>query len=341
MENNTSLTKLPSQNLLTPKSFWDKPEGTMGMVLLALTTVVGGFILIKLLPVIIALLSNIITASILAAVVGLIVIVATSSRTATLLKYIFKKVSQSITYAFIEYDPFGLLRTCQKEFQKMSATLSGQVNNLRGQKIALKRVIDGNTTEREKAANLAQKDPDGTAAKVNRRQFMRLSESNDRLAKVYRVMEVLEAALSKYDEACAMVVEDISNEIEVKEREYNALSSGYSAIKTAKAILSGGTDAQEVFDLTMEYLAQDYGNKMGEVEGFLKTSQSFIAGFDLQNDIYDEQALKAIEDWSKQSGSLLLEDKSDMSLLGPNLTVEGLDGTKTPNYVELLNQNNN
>jgi hypothetical protein len=341
MESNKSLTTLPTQNLLKPKSFWEKDEGTTGMILLAAMVFGGGFILLKLLPFIITLLSNIITASILAAVVGLIFLVATSPRTATLLKYIFKKVSQSITYAFIEYDPFGILRTCRDEISKMSSTLSSQVNNLRGQKIALKRDIDGNTSDREKAASMAKRYPETAQAKVNRRQFMRLSESNEKLAKVYRVMEVLEAALSKYDEACGMLVEDINNEIRVKEKEYKALSKGYSAIQTAKKILSGGTDAQEVFDMTMEYLAQDYGNKMGEIEGFLKTSQSFIAGFDLQNDLYDEQALKAIEQWTKQSDSLLLGDKDDLRLLGPSLTVQGLDDTKTPNYVELLNKVNN
>lgn len=337
-----SLTTLPTQNLLKPKSFWEKDEGTTGMVLLAATVFGGGFVLYKLLPLIITLLSNIITASILAAVVGLIALVVTSPRTWTLLGYIFKKISKTITYAFIEYDPFGILRTCRDEIGKLSATLSGQVNNLRGQKIALKRVIDENTTEREQAGNLAKRAPETARAKVSRRQFMRLSESNERLAKVYRVMEVLEAALSKYDEACTMLVEDIDNEISVKETEYKALSKGYSAIQTAKKILSGGTDAQEVFDMTMEYLAQDYGNKMGEIEGFLKTSQNFIAGFDLQNDMYDEQALKAIEQWTSQSDSLLLGDKDDLRLLGPDLTVSGLSDTKTtPNYVELLNKVNN
>lgn len=341
MESNKSLTRLPTQNLLKTKSFWEKDEGTMGMVLLALMTIGGGVVLYKLLPIIIRLLSDIISASILAAVVAVIFYAATSPRTWTLVSYLFKKISKSITYAFIEYDPFGILRTCRDEISKMSVTLSGQVNNLRGQKTALKRVIDGNTSAREKAANLAKRDPETAQAKVNRRQFMRLSESNEKLAKVYRVMEVLEAALSKYDEACTMLVEDIDNEITVKENEYNALSKGYSAIKTAKAILSGGTDAQEVFDMTMEYLAQDYGNKMGEIEGFLKTSQNFIAGFDLQNDMYDEQALKAIEQWTKQSDSLLLGDKDDLRLLGPDLTVQGLDDTKTPNYVELFNKVNN
>lgn len=340
METSKSLIPVPTN--FTPKSFWERDEGTTGMLILAFMVFGGGFILYKLLPVIITLLSNIITATVLALVVGLIAMVISSPRTWTLVKYVFKRMSKAITYAFITYDPFGVLRSCRAEIGKLNEKFSGHVNNLRGKKMGLKRVIDGNTNARETAGRLAQNAKKESQARVQRRQFMRLGESNEKLARVYRVMEILEAALTKYQEACDSLVQDIDNEIFVKEQEYTALQESYSAIKAAKAILRGGTDAHEVFDLTMEYLAQNYESKMGEIEGFLRTSQDFIEGFDLQNDLYDQKALEELEKWSKSGDSLLLsgEDKDHLRLFGPNLSVAGLNDTgKTPDYVELLNRN--
>jgi hypothetical protein len=340
---NKSPMMLTNERLLKPKSFWEKNEGTTGMIIIALALTFGGFVLFTFLPFIIMLLSNIITASVLAAIVALIVYIGTSPRTSFVIGYVFKKISRLITYAIIKDDPFEFLRYCRDRIAKQAAILETQVNNLHGQKIALKRVIDGNTSERAKAAAIAKKSPETSVGKVNRRQFMRLSESNEKLAKVYRVMEVLGAALGKYQEACNMLIEDTDNEITVRETEYRALSTGYSAIQAAKKIISGGSDAQEDFDLTIQYLEQDVGQKMGEVEGFLKTSQNFIAGFDLQNDMYDQQALEELERWTKQGDSLLLSDKSDFMLLGPDLTVQGLNESNgtTPNYLELLNKVNN
>jgi hypothetical protein len=340
---NKSPMMLTNERLMTPKSFWEKNEGTTGMIIIALAFSLGGFVLFKFLPFVIALLSNIIHASILAAIIALIVFIGTSPRTSFVIGYVFKKISRLITYAIIKDDPFEFLRYCRDRIAKQAATLEMHVNNLHGQKIALKRVIDGNTNERAKAAAIAKKSPETSVGKVNRRQFMRLSESNEKLAKVYRIMEVLGAALAKYQDACNMLIEDTDNEIAVRETEYRALSTGYSAIQAAKKIINGGSDAQEDFDLTIQYLEQDVGEKMGEIEGFLKTSQNFIAGFDLQNDMYDQQALEELERWTKQGDSLLLSDKSNLVALGPDLTVQGLNDTNgnTPNYLELLNKVNN
>lgn len=344
MEISTSKSLVPVPKDFKAKSFWDKPEGTTGMVMLALLVFGGGFIFFPVLMVwlgmLIALMANIYVAVGMVAGIALLGFIATRSRTWTLGKILFKGFSRWITYKVIRCDPFGTLHACRDSIAKLYDSFSSQVDALHGKKNGLKKVIDENAGKQEKAANLAKKAlerNEKSEAKLQGNQFMRLQQSNQRLAKVYNLMQILEAALKKYQQMCDEYVRDLDNEIDVQQAEYEAVETSYSAIQTAKKILMGGTDEREVLGMTMDYLAQNYEGKMGAIEGFLEQSQSMISGFDLQHALDDEKAMKAIEAWTKKGDQLLLEH-TEVDFL-PDLSIPGLyDTNKTPDYIELLNK---
>jgi phage-related tail protein len=101
------------------------------------------------------------------------------------------------------------------------------------------------------------------------------------------------------------MVQDITNEVELKTKERDMLLAGWGAFTSAKKIMQGGDDEKAMFDMTMEKLADDYGMKMGEIETFMDVSKGFIDGVDLENGIYEADALAQLEAWEKKSQNIL------------------------------------
>jgi hypothetical protein len=82
--------------------------------------------------------------------------------------------------------------------------------------------------------------------------------------------------------------------------------AAYSAIKSARSIINGDPDTRAMFDMANEYLANDYAMKIGEIEDFVRMSDSFVSTIDLQNGVYEASAMKMIEEWEKRGDSILL-----------------------------------
>jgi hypothetical protein len=67
--------------------------------------------------------------------------------------------------------------------------------------------------------------------------------------------------------------------------------------------------------------------KIGEIEDFVRLSDSFMSSVDLQNGVYEAEAIKMLEDWEKNADSivlgeskrLLIENNPSPSLTGTNL----------------------
>ncbi|HRO74291.1 MAG TPA: hypothetical protein PK611_11505, partial [Saprospiraceae bacterium] len=75
-----------------PKTFWQKPEGTTGMIFLLAILGGIGYLLFKFSAVILAMLTNTIGVVILLAVLGSIIYLALDPKFRTLLSYMYQSV---------------------------------------------------------------------------------------------------------------------------------------------------------------------------------------------------------------------------------------------------------
>jgi len=301
------LPEVPSD--FTPKSFWEKKEGTTGMVVGV--GLIGGLLfgLYHILPFIISLLANTITAVALGVVLFIMVWVLMDRRFWNLLWYGYKSLMRMITSLWATLDPIGILKNYVSNLRDNAEEMSKQVSNLRGQMRQLKDLIDSNIRERENAirmAGRAKKEAQEKVFVLKARKAGRLGESNMTLQNLYNRMEVLYRVLMKMYETSLMLIEDLQDEVDVKSRERAAIMASYSAYKHALNIINGEKDKREIFDMAMEYLSEDYSRKVGEIEHFVSMSQSFIESVDLQNGIYEEDAMKMLEEWEKKSDSIML-----------------------------------
>jgi len=301
-----------------PKSFWRKKEGTTGMIVLALMIAAGAYGLNAILPWIITLLQNTLHAVLLFGALGAIVYVASDRRFRNLISYMYKGIMRKITSIFVTIDPIGILKNYLRDLRLSIRDMSDQIGKLRGQMRSLQQEITKNEAEREhslKQAKIAHEKGKQSAFVLKARKAGRLKESNFTYKNLYTKMEVLYRVLTKMMEAAQFWYEDLSDEVDVKTRERKMITKGYSVYKSAKKVIQGDPDAKELFDQALEYMAEDYAEKLGEIEHFMDISEGFIDSVDIKNGVYEEDALQELEEWEKKTESLILGKEKEMLLL--------------------------
>jgi hypothetical protein len=295
------------------KSFWSRPEGTTGMLAIG-----GGLVgLYFALPTLIAfmagmaaLLGHTIAVVALCAVLAAMLFVLTNSKFLTLCKYMFKSAMRKVTGLFVEIDPIGIMKSYIEDLVKKREGMAGSRDKLKGQIGVLKKKIDGNTIGYDRAMSMASlaKDKGNTGVlAVQSRQAGRLERLNkESFGPLLAQMEVHLRALDKYYEVTGTVIDDLGNEVEARKMEREMIMASYSAMSAAKKILMGGTDEKELFDQAMEFVVNDFGMKMGEIDSFIENSKGFVEGLDMQNGVYEADALKKLQAWEAKADSILL-----------------------------------
>jgi hypothetical protein len=311
-----------------PKSFWEKPEGTTGMVINAILVVAGGIGLFVFGPAILMALKTAAGIVTFGAILFAMLWVLFDPRFRNLAFYAYKSIARAITQIFVQIDPIGILKTYLETLKKNAEQMFEQLGNLKGQLRRLKIMIDTNAQKMQDALKMA-----GKAKEMNKQAIVvlkarkagRLEQSNVTLSDLYTRMEVLYRVLTKMYETCLVLVEDMDDEITVKEQEHEMITTSYGVLKRAMKIIHGDKDGKEMYDQAMEYLASDYGKKVGEIEHFITMSASFMDSIDLQNGIYEDEALKKLEQWEKDSDSILLGDQKQLLIAQAQDTTAMLD----------------
>lgn len=310
-----------SNNEFKPKTFWERPEGTTGMFAIGLGLVAAYFsidFLIGLFNKIITLLGQGITIAVLGAILFGFIMIVTDTKFQTLIAYGFKSIMRKITGAFVEIDPIGIMKSYIDDLKSKRLVMEDSIAKLRGQVAVCKKQVESNDIEYEQQMNkfkIAHQKQMNAAATVASRQAGRLEKLNkESLRPLLLQMEVHLKALLKYHEVTGTVIDDLHNEVKAQEMQRKMILESHSAMSTAKKILMGGTDQKELFDQAMEYVVNDYGMKMGEIENFIENSKGFVEGLDLQNGVYEAEALKKLQAWEHQADSILLGNHKQQML---------------------------
>lgn len=335
-----------------PKSFWERPEGTTGMVAIGAIGV-GLFFSIDALLLffnkILALLGAGIGIAVLGAVLFGIVMIVTNSKFQTLIGYAFKSVMRKITGAFVEIDPIGIMKSYISDLKEKRETMNTSIAKLRGQISICEKQVKDNEIEYNnsmKTAQVAQDKQLSSAFTVATRQAGRMDRLNkESLKPLLLQMQVHLKALNKYYEVTGTVIDDLGNEVKAQEMKRKMITESYGAMSTAKKILMGGTDQRELFDQAMEYVVNDFGMKMGEIENFIENSKGMVEGLDLQNGVYEADALAKFEEWANKADSILLPGNQKQQILEQSINTStinvgiGVPAAQQFDYSKLLDRN--
>lgn len=302
-----------------PKSFWKRPEGVTGLFFLAALLAAAGFV-ITALPWA-AIFENTLYLAGTLATLGAIVYMVLDPKMRALVGYTYKSVMRWITGLFVQIDPIGILKSYVEELQENLRKMNKQISQLRAQMHKLKEIIVNNQREIKSNLELASKAKATQNANVmilKSRKAGRLTESNVKLEDLYKRMEVLYRVLTKMYDNSLILSEDIKDQVAVKEQERKAIHASHSAMTSAMSIISGDPDKRAMFDMAMEAVTEDVASKVGEMEQFMQMSANFMNSIDLQQGVFEEEGLKMLEKWEKESTSFLLGDEKNTLLLEAN-----------------------
>lgn len=325
----------------TPKTFWERPEGVTGQIIGV--SIIGGlgFLLFKALPYIIVLLQNTIYATCLGILAVILGFVVTDRRVWRLVSYFYMNLMRKITQIFVETNPIGVLKSYVEKLTVRLNDMSNRISKLSGMIRQCKDEIATNTKTRDGSLRIlseAKRQNKKMDMALASRDIGRLNEANLTYQDLLVKLELLYRVLSKYQEVSTFLIKDMNNEIKIKSRKKEMMDNAYSAIKSAQSIIKGDPDARAMFDMANEYLAADYAMKIGEIEDFARMSDGFMRSVDLQNGIYEADAIQMLTEWEKNAESLVLGDSKRLliennqsSILPTNMSISGSkDSTSLP-----------
>lgn len=303
------------ENSMQPKSFWKRPEGKTGMLFMGLMGGGALYGLYKMLPYLINIVENTLYLGILLMVLAALIYVILDPKMRNLIYFMYKSFMRWLTGLFIQIDPIGILKSYIEDLHDNLKKMNKQISSLKGQMKRLKTIMNDNNKNIDNNLKLAsaakQKDKKGIMI-LKSRKAGRLKESNLKLDGLYKKMEILYRVLVKMYENSEILLEDIEDQVLVKEQERKAVRAGHSAMKSAMNIIAGNNDKKEMFDRALEAIADDVSMKIGEMERFMEMSNNFMDSIDLQNGIFEEEGLELLEKWENEGVSLILGNDKDL-----------------------------
>jgi hypothetical protein len=294
----------------TNRSFLQRPEGRVGLVVSGLVLVASGYGLFLALPTLITFAENMLELAGLCLALAVVFYAVLDRKIRAFLSYVYQAFFGLLTGFFIELDPIGILRNHIRELTGKLQVMRGQLGELNGQIRGVERAIAENTRLSENSLALAQagrSNPEhADASRLQARHALKLEESNTRLSAMQTQMQTLFRMLKKLSDTSELVLQDMQSTVDIKTRERNSMKAAFSAYRGALAILQGQGEGRELYDRTMEFLNDDYARKLGEIEMFMDFSDGVIKAADLENLAYDARASERLDEWERRLvGSLL------------------------------------
>lgn len=303
-------------NLTPKKSFWERPEGKPGMVVLAGLAVFAGYWLLSNANWIMNAMKDLTTAVFLGAGLAAFIWLASDPKVRNLVWYFYQVIIKSITGFFVEINPIGICKVYIDELKKKRQNMNAQLGKLKQETGKLERKISEQQEEYKKlmsqasvAKNKLSEDAKYKALMtLNARKAGRRKNSTLKLTDLLKKMKAMYEQMNKMYYYSGIMVEDVSDQVEVLEAERNAVRASYNVMKAAQSIIAGNSDEAMLFEQAMFGIADDIGAKVGEMDRFMELSQDFMNGVDLENGVFEEEGLALLEEWENSSSLMFIEE---------------------------------
>jgi phage shock protein A len=283
------------------KSFWEKPEGTTGIVVIGGIVVTAGIVILRNIDALIKLAENTIYFGALCGLIFTATALLMNSRFRFLIKSMFESVMRAITGIFISIDPIGILKNYLLEMIKKMKMIGEYITQLAGQVGTVEHDISIRKKKVEeylrvaKAAksrdDMATAGLQGTFAAREVEFIQRRQASLDKMQQTLKILKQMEKNLD-------ILYQDTDNQVTLLVDEYKAVKASHKAMKGASELINGD-DAKELFEQTCQYMTDQVGTKLGEMDRFMEQAKGPLTTMDLKNDVLNDQGLDLLANWEK------------------------------------------
>jgi hypothetical protein len=296
----------------TPKKFFERPEGTTGIIFMIALGILGVVMLDRILPFIIRVMENTIYAMCLAGGIAMVVVLLLNNRFRTSMVALFQLAMRWLTGLVIEINPIGILKNYIDTLQKKLGAMEVHLGALKGQSTNLKRKISEKKAEMEHHLAQAEQYKKGNDA-LNMQLAARKAAREDETIKNFAVqlekMELLYKILMSMRDKAKFLLEDTAHTVEIKESEYKSIKEAHSAMVGARALIAGESSQKDMFEQAMQFVADDVAMRIGEMDNFMQISKEILSGVDADMGILNDKGLKMLDEWEKKDSLLLGKDK--------------------------------
>ena len=299
------------------KSFWRRPEGTTGMIIPAVLIVVGIFFWGKIVPFLVKAAENTLYLIGLLVLIAVTVTILSDKKFRAMAFNVYKSLMRFITSLFVKIDPIGIMKNYVDRLRETQRKIIDNINKLRGVIKGLEQEIHENERSKEQAlkeSSFARKDSQVMMSALRARQAKMLSEANISLAELKIKLELLLRVLIKMKDTSEYYIEDLDFRVNLAAKQRKAIHAGHSAMKkVVKAIL--GDEEKELFEMAQQEVAEDYANKIGEMEGFIDITKDLIRAVDLKKGVALEEGLQMLEEWERKNTSNILQEDEKKQII--------------------------
>jgi hypothetical protein len=322
------------------KSFWDTKEGTTGMVIgLGLFSAIG-YGAYHLMPYVANLMENTFYALLfggLSIAMFYALVIDGTLRSRLWLSY--KLLMRAMTYSIIKYDPIGILREIQKKAKDRLRLVDESRRTVNGQVSQINSTVTSFKNDETQLVRMIERQRKDSAppneVQNNLTKLGKLTEAEKRLTKSLVQTQGFYTQLTRAYKALETIDGNIDFEIGIMEREYKAVNASHAAWKAVKAAFNGSDELDMLRNDTLAFLAEDYGNKLGAIESFMDDSKKFIDGVDLQNAMYADDGMKALENLNAVDLNIVQSKQTLTNNPSPSMFIPSSAGCKTVDYAVL------
>lgn len=297
------------------RSFWSRPEGILGLVVILAAAGVGLVYFNQILEFLIRVVSNTLHLAFLLGALALLVFLLTSRDIRTGAFFLFKTLMRKLTGLVIQLDPIAILKIYVDDLKQKRQKMQGQIDTLAGQLVKLNKKIGENNeqikqkfAEANKASSMADRPGMKEASQLATIEGAGLQQMNEKLLPLQRNMKVVLAFMEKVNQSADYIIKETEIKVRLKEVEYKIVKESSSALRTAVSIFKGNPDKKFYFDESMEYIQDDMSQKLGEMKRAMDLSMDFINSVDVQNGILSDKGQAMLEAYNKGEFKLVQLD---------------------------------
>ena len=310
----------------TPTSFWKRPEGKAGYLVLAALAVPATIIGVKVLPWVITAVENMYILGGL--LVGAFVVVKLLTSNAAW--YLFQTVSRAMAGLVIDLDPVSIMQSFLAFAVSQRAKLVDAIAEVQGAKRNLDQQVTGNARTIKQYQAQAQAGMSAGATDENLEvnaaleNAAAIKRASDELAEMSKD---LDSGIADLLEALKRVDYEISttkNQVDLEKQRYKAAQALGSATSKIASVLSGSAK-RDMYDMATDRIRTQYGDKRAKLEILVETSRTAAGSIDLTKRALRNEGLA---DLRKQISGL-----GSQGLLGAGVSAPVVSASKAGDVV--------
>lgn len=303
------------------RTFWQRPEGKVGMGISAGIGVALVAAFVHFLPVLIEIAQNTLYLAFLVGVIAVLYcMVFVWDRPRTLLFYALQMISRWVTGNFVELDPVAILKSFVRQMEKRREVIRDRLARIVGVRRMVEAKIARSEKERQDALRLAKAaqgtgDEDGlnAHAEIAARRARDIEEYGSMQEQMLSIEKLLTRVLRRADYHI-QTAQDEANQLADKHTITGAVASATAA---AQGIF-GDTDLAEVRDMAAERIRDDYEKRLGELQTLIDLTD-FDHAVDLNQMAFRQEGLAQLVEAEKKVSAAELADPA-----GPSAAVAAL-----------------